>query len=386
MRKKILFIKLSSFSHINSKVYQKLYLNFPEYDIITVDAIEILRSKKIYVLLNYLFILKEYFFKLITLRIRIKDCVIPNTFFFTLIRKKILKQYKHLINSIAFTFQTQSLIDASIPGIKNYVFTDNTYLENLNNEFYDKNKIPSSGWLSLEKSIYVNAAKIFVMSSNVRNSLVGQYNIDPNKIRVVYGAGNINPVDSNLPQKDYATKNILFIGGNWLRKGGQILIQAFRNIREIHKDASLTIVSWRAPGISDQGITVYGKINLDEIGSLYDKASVFCMPSYIEPFGVVFIEAMMHKLPIIATKINAIPDFVIDNENGFLIQPGNVDQLEIALLRLLDSPELCKKFGQNGYKLYKEKYNWDNVFQKIKKVIIDDSVGYNMTLEKVSIN
>ncbi len=383
MRDKILFVKISSFSHINSKVYQKLRSNFPEHEIITVDAIEILRSKKIYILLNYFFIVKEYFFRLITFRIRIKDCVIPNTFFFRLVRKKILQNYKHIHNSIAFTFQTQSLVDASIPGIKNYVFTDNTYLENLNNEFYDRNKTPISRWLAFEKSLYTNAAKIFVMSSNVRNSLVNQYQIDQNKIKVVYTGGNINSKSHDSELKDYTSKSILFIGGNWSRKGGHLLLQAFRKIKEIHRDATLTIVSWRAPKISEPGVIVYGKVGLDDIGNLFKTTSIFCMPSYIEPFGIVFIEAMMNKLPIIATKINAIPDFVIDNENGFLVQPGNVEQLEIALLKLLDSPELCKKFGEKGFKLYKEKYNWDNVFQKMKKIIKDDPVDKVITLEKV---
>jgi glycosyltransferase involved in cell wall biosynthesis len=317
---------------------------------------------------------KEYFFRLITLRIKIKDCVIPNTFFFSLVRKTIHQEFKQIYNSIAFTFQTQSLIDGSIPGIRNYVFTDNTYLENLNNEFYDKNKTPTSRWLAFEKTLYTNAAKIFVMSSNVRNSLINQYHIDQNKIKVVYTGGNINSVSPDSDLKDYSLKNILFIGGNWSRKGGQILLQAFRKVREIHKDATLTIVSWRAPQISEPGVSVYGKVSLDEIGNLFNTASIFCMPSYIEPFGIVFIEAMMNKLPIIATKINAIPDFVIDNENGFLVQPGNVEQLEIALMKLLDAPALCKKFGENGFKLYREKYNWDNVFQKIRNIIKDDTM------------
>lgn len=386
MKNKIIFIKISTFSHINLVVYQKLQLHFPEYEIITVDAGEILKSKKKYVFLNFMTLLKEYFFRLITLRIKVRDCIIPNTYFFTLIRERLQKEFKQWSNSIAFTFQTQSLIDGSIPGIKNYILTDNTFLENHNNLHYDKNKTPTAKWLRLEKSIFMNAAKIFVMSSNVQKSLIKQYRINSNKIKVVYAGGNININNPNSELKDYSKKNILFIGGNWKRKGGSILLQAFENIQKVHKDATLTIVSWRAPKIMKPGITLYGKVGLDEISKLFHQASIFCMPSFIEPFGIVFIEAMMNKLPIVATKINAIPDFVTDNQNGFLVQPGNVDQLETALMKLLDSPVLCKKYGENGYDIYLEKYNWDEAFQKIKSTITGDLSYQEITYSKIHVN
>jgi len=386
MKNKIIFIKISTFSHINLVVYQKLQLHFPEYEIITVDAGEILKSKKRYVFLNFMTLLKEYFFRLITFRIKVRDCIIPNTYFFTLIRDRLKKEFKQWSNSIAFTFQTQSLIDASIPGIKNYILTDNTFLENHNNLHYDKNKTPTAKWLKLEKSIFMNAAKIFVMSSNVQKSLIKQYRINPNKIKVVYAGGNININNPNSELKDYSKKNILFIGGNWKRKGGSILLQSFENIQKIHKDATLTIVSWRAPKIIKPGVTLYGKVGLNEISKLFHQASIFCMPSFIEPFGIVFIEAMMNKLPIVATKINAIPDFVTDNHNGFLVQPGNVEQLETALMKLLDSPNLCKKFGENGYDIYLEKYNWDEAFQKIKSTITGDLSYQEISYSKIHVN
>ena len=73
------------------------------------------------------------------------------------------------------------------------------------------------------------------------------------------------------------------------------------------------------------------------------------MPSlWAEPFGNVTTEAMMRGTAVIASAVGAQPEIVVNGETGFLISPNNVEALTEALLRLLQSRQLCEQMGQNG--------------------------------------
>ena len=85
------------------------------------------------------------------------------------------------------------------------------------------------------------------------------------------------------------------------------------------------------------------------------------MPSRNEPFGIVFVEAMAYALPIVAARIGALPDMVRDGENGFLIEPGNVEELTKALDQLLSSEQNRKKFGKQSWQMARDRYNWQSV-------------------------
>jgi glycosyltransferase involved in cell wall biosynthesis len=87
---------------------------------------------------------------------------------------------------------------------------------------------------------------------------------------------------------------------------------------------------------------------------------VFCLPTRHEPFGFVFVEAMSHKLPIVATNVGAIPDFVTNGVNGFCISPGDPDGLAEALILLLRNPPRCRQMGEQNYAV-SQRYSWDNV-------------------------
>ena len=74
---------------------------------------------------------------------------------------------------------------------------------------------------------------------------------------------------------------------------------------------------------------------------------------------------MLNKLPVIATNIGAIPDFLNNGKNGLMVEPGNVQQLKESLLKLLTSPELCKKFGESSYIHVKNNYTWNKVMENL---------------------
>jgi len=94
----------------------------------------------------------------------------------------------------------------------------------------------------------------------------------------------------------------------------------------------------------------YGK----EKEEAFEQSDVFVFPTYYETFGLVNLEAMAHKKPIVATNEGGIPDVVKDGENGLIAERKDSDSLAKCIGRLLDSKELRQRMGEDGYKKLKE--------------------------------
>lgn len=141
----------------------------------------------------------------------------------------------------------------------------------------------------------------------------------------------------------------------------------------VHPDAHLTIVGC-SPQVNTPNCEVIGRVPLNEISYYYRRASIFCLPTKLEPFGIVFIEALSYQLPVVGTCIGAIPDFISQGENGYMVQPGQVSELAQALINLLDDPEKCRRFGERGRVIAQDKYTWHKVGSRMKEGILAKGV------------
>jgi len=188
-------------------------------------------------------------------------------------------------------------------------------------------------------------------------------------VKCVYAGANTPMISIDPEKKDYSGKNILFVGLDWERKGGPELVEAFLRINEKHPDATLTIVG-NPPEFKKPGIISAGRVPVDRLNDYYREATVFCMPSHNEPFGIVFVEAMVHALPIVATNIGAIPDMVKPKKNGILVEAGDAEGLANALDELISSESNRRQFGRQSYLLSKKYYNWQAVGRKMRHAIL----------------
>src|SRR5262249_34383149 len=141
----------------------------------------------------------------------------------------------------------------------------------------------------------------------------------------VGGNARAEPEEAAEPGRD-GRRHIVFVGRVWQQKGGPTLVEAFRRVLLGHSDARLTIVGG-SPSLDVPNCHVAGKVTLPETSRFYREASVFCMPTTLEAFGISFIEAMSHHLPVIGTSIGAMPDFVEEGRNGYLVRPYDVETL-----------------------------------------------------------
>lgn len=226
-------------------------------------------------------------------------------------------------------------------------------------------------WIMLEKMTYLHARKIFVMSEYAKKFLISDYGIDKAKIIVVYAGANMKEIPDY--QKNYDAKIILFVGKSFFRKGGYTILRAFRKVRKHVEDTKLVIVGCK-PNISDSNVVIEGVLKREELLSLYRSASIFVMPSFYEPFGLVFLEAMAHKLPCIGSTRDAMPEIIEDNQTGFLIPPDDHEALASKLIFLLHNKDVMENMGKKGWARVKETFNWREVVSRITEEFEKDFV------------
>jgi len=261
----------------------------------------------------------------------------------------------------AFTFQTQSIFDASCPGTPHFVYTDHTLLVNRRNADPRFRYLYTPLWRELEQSIYDNASHVFVMSRHVAQSLIDDYGLDVSRVACVYAGCNAAiPMHTAAKVERYEQKRILFVGSDWKRKGGPLLVEAFKRVRREHPDATLMVVGCN-PKVRMAGCTVAGKLPLRDMPRYFTEASLFCLPALREPFGIVYVEALRSGLPIIAFNSGAASDLVRESQTGSLVRYGDVDGLAAALCDLLAHPCFCLSLAKQGMELAHHRYNWPAV-------------------------
>ena len=361
--KSFAFIKLGGFSGTNDRLFEHLRRQFPDLDADVIDVQDFKPVNRFDAARLLYSIARDYGFSSCLTRSRINSRVIRTAYCFRRIREQLLQRLSQ--KQYMFTFQTQSLVDASIPGTAHFLYTDHTHLVNLT--YPGKRQVPmaSAEWVGLERSMYQNARLNFTMSAHVSRSLVDQYGCPPARVECVYAGSNVAPAETGkLGLERFARKNILFVGIDWHRKGGPVLLEAFRTVRRAHPTAQLTIVGC-APNVSMEGCRVVGRVEPAEVAKFYQTASVFCLPTTVEPFGIVFLEAFAHGLPIVTTNIGAIPDFVEQGRSGYMVDCNDAVQLAHRLNDLLSDPARCAAFGRRGQALVDDRYTWQATAERL---------------------
>ena len=193
--------------------------------------------------------------------------------------------------------------------------------------------------------MFSNAAKLLPWSTWTAQSLMDDYHIDPDKIEVIAPGVNLDSWRPDERMRLSSVPRILFVGGEFERKGGNLLLEAFRRLPK--GSAELHIVT-RSRIEPEPGVMVHGEMrpNSIELRDLYQSCHIFCMPTLAEAFGLVAIEASASGLPLVTTNVGGLTDVVLDKETGFLIEPGDVDALTDRLGRLIDDPAMCQAMGR----------------------------------------
>lgn len=116
-------------------------------------------------------------------------------------------------------------------------------------------------------------------------------------------------------------------------------------------------------------VLLLGNIEQKEIPKYLDISDIFIRPSLSEGMGISFLEAMATGLPIIATPVGGIPDFLEHKKTGMRCEVKNPKSIAKQIETLLKNPELKDIIVKNAKELVYKKYNWDNIVPKIEKIL-----------------
>lgn len=240
--------------------------------------------------------------------------------------------------------------------------------------------------LAYEQTVYDGLTHIFTMSEYLRQSFIDDFSVPPNKVTCIGAGVNLDHIPEPPHQKNYTEKKILFIGIEFERKGGNVLLEAFRNASETHRDASLHIVGpayQQIPSSLGSNVTCHGFLNKQDpkdlgiLSHLLQTSTLFVLPSLYEPFGIAPAEAMLHGIPAIVSGDWALGETVQDGITGWHVEPGSVDSLTAALNDALTDESARSERGQNASIHAREHFLWSKVInrlgERLSQTVIQDN-------------
>ncbi|MBU2567835.1 MAG: glycogen synthase [Elusimicrobia bacterium] len=236
-----------------------------------------------------------------------------------------------------------------------------------------------STWV--EKIGIESADRVIGVSGLMKQDIVKYFNVPPEKVEVIHNGVDLNkwkytPLSDSLKRTyNIADDYILFVGRPTPQKGMEYLVDAADKIpvqivfgavgadtREYEEKMMKKVENKK------NIVWIRKLLKEEEYVQLYSSARVFVCPSVYEPFGIINLEAMACKTPVVASAVGGILEVVIPEETGLLVEPGNPKQIADAVNRLLKDEKLMKKFGENGRERVEEHFSWELIAKKTKKL------------------
>ena len=189
------------------------------------------------------------------------------------------------------------------------------------------------------------------------------------KLQVILNGFSQNKISQKDNLEKHKEINILFVATLVERKGSKYLIEAYSKLYNKYPNITLTIAGGgklfqemknyaKLLGLNNK-IFFTGVINHNQVMEFMSKCDIFVMPSWNEAFGVVYLEAMSFKKPIIACKNEGITDVINDGVEGMLVTPRNSDSIIEKLIVLIENEKLRNEMGERGYQKIKS-LTWKN--------------------------
>lgn len=234
-----------------------------------------------------------------------------------------------------------------------------------------------------KKKISYKADILIACSESIKNHLINNFIVEQNRIKVIY-----NMVDTNQDVKvesSVTTKKELqiadsefvigFVGRlNYQEKGIDTLLLAFKDLTQNYNNFKLLILGDGIDNSKIQQFIESDKLNAKLLSSVknifpyYKLMDVLIVPSKIEPFGIVIIEAGMMKKTVIASNVDGIPELISNGENGLLFESGNVEELKAQIIRIYSDRKFGEKLAENLNKKVLDSFTADKIIPQYEKL------------------
>lgn len=252
---------------------------------------------------------------------------------------------------------------------------------------------------NLEYLSIKNATEVIYCSEWAKSSAISDYQGNPNKIKIIEFGANLNQntelIKRNNP--DSLNCNLLFVGLDWERKGGEKVLMLCNTLTNMGIHCTLTIVGHKIKE-NTFSFPVYNYPFLDKntsegyelLQQLYSKSHFLIHPASFECYGIVLCEAMAYGCIPLASNVGGIPQIVSNGENGFLLPPQNFVESAIEIIKqLISDRNLYLTITKKTIASYHNCFNWEIWLNKINieiKSIIQDSITTYIPVYIINLN
>lgn len=228
------------------------------------------------------------------------------------------------------------------------------------------------GWVRARiwQATFTRTDLIVARCTYTKQLLVDKCGVPAERIRVLHVGVDLDrwPHIARSSRSSGQPVKILFVGGEFWRKGGDITMHVFRDyfseqcelhlvtnqVEEVHK-----ALGQGAPSKLGERVHVHDHVAAEsaELRQLYQEADVFVLPTRADIAPFVILEAMASSLPVISTRIGGIPELMEEGVTGYLIEPNDPNGLRIAIQKLINNPQLRLRLGEAGRRRVEQSFD-----------------------------
>jgi glycosyltransferase involved in cell wall biosynthesis len=222
-------------------------------------------------------------------------------------------------------------------------------------------------WIECERLAYQRSHHLFAMSELVKSSLINDYGIAPEKITVIGSFASRHPLYEG--EKSFGSQQILFNGAEFERKGGDIVLAAFQQVKEVLPEAKLVIIGKNAKNLPN-GAENRGRIaSLEAMRQLFLETDLVVAPARCDPFPSFVIEAMNYGVPCIVSGNDGMPEIVDDGINGLVVDPLTPELLAEKIISLLGDRAKLNSMSARSRQKVKTQFNCQAIAKKVMQAL-----------------
>lgn len=234
----------------------------------------------------------------------------------------------------------------------------------------------------LESIAFHNSTKLIFSTSWAAQSAQFDYNVKDTKIEIIPFGANLthNNSETDILEfnkiKDSKSIKLLFIGVDWVKKGGNLLLNIFSELKLLSGIYTLDVVGSAPKKIPViEGVTFHGFLNKsdksqnEKLISLFKSSHYFLLPTKAEAFGIVFCEANSYGLPTFGSNLGGIVDIIKNGVNGELIDiKKSPKDLAIQIHNYISNGDYNEK-SLSAFNHYQNNFTWMRSIEKVNNVL-----------------
>jgi glycosyltransferase involved in cell wall biosynthesis len=273
------------------------------------------------------------------------------------------------VRNVIHTGTLDLLPEVGSRDLRHYLYCDHTWAlarrHHIHAERYTERAMRA--FEDAERQSLEGITHVFTFGAYVRDNLIHHYGVPPDRVTAVgSGMGAIQPWHG---AKDFSKPRLLFVAKHLFQaKGGVLLLEAFRLARRRRSDLALTIVGdprSRAFVPDAAGIDFRAHLPWDDLQRLYRESTLLVQPMLNDPWGQVYLEAMVSRTPVMGLARNGLPELVDGGRHGFLVDRAEPEALAEAILSAVADPKRLERMAETAQAYVLATHSWDRVAERI---------------------